>query len=86
LGDADKSYLKSKAALKTYALGAMDHTIDMLKGLTDAQMMEEVTQFGKKLPRYRALMELLDHFPWTLGQTVVYLRLNKVTPPTYTPF
>jgi len=86
LGDADKSYLKSKAALKTYALGAMDHTIDMLKGLTDAQMTEEVTQFGKKLPRYRALMELLDHFPWTLGQTVVYLRLNKVTPPTYTPF
>jgi hypothetical protein len=34
----------------------------------------------------RALMELLDHFPWTLGQTVPYLRLNGVTPPEYSPF
>jgi uncharacterized damage-inducible protein DinB len=79
-------YLKNKPALRAYAIAAMDHTIEMLRGVTDAQMTEEITQFGKKLPRYRALMELLDHFPWTLGQTVVYLRMNGVTPPTYTPF
>ena len=47
-------------------------------------LTEPSTQFGKQLPRYRALMELLDHFPWTLGQTVVYLRENGVKPPTYT--
>jgi len=85
LGDSTV-YLKSKPALRTYAIAAMDHTIEMLRGVTDAQMTEEITQFGKKLPRYRALMELLDHFPWTLGQTVVYLRMHGVTPPTYTPF
>ncbi len=86
LGDSAKSYLKSKAALRTFAIGAMDLTIEMLRGVSDASMTEEITQFGKKLPRYRALMELLDHFPWTLGQTVVYLRMNGVTPPVYTPF
>lgn len=86
LGAADKSYLKSKAALKTFAVAAMDHTIAMLQAMSDAAMTEEITQFGKKLPRYRALMEVLDHFPWTLGQTVPYLRMNGVTPPTYTPF
>jgi len=79
-------YLKNKAALRTYAIAAMDHTMEMLRGVGDAAMTEEITQFGKKLPRYRALMELLDHFPWTLGQTVPYLRLNGVTPPEYTPF
>ena len=31
-------------------------------------------------------MELLDHFPWTLGQVVPYLRLNGVVPPEYSPF
>jgi hypothetical protein len=31
-------------------------------------------------------MELPDHFPWTLGQVVPYLRLNGVTPPEYSPF
>ncbi len=85
LGDS-AVYLHNKAALRTYAIAAMDHTIQMLRGVSDAAMTEEITQFGKKLPRYRGLMELLDHFPWTLGQTVPYLRMNGVTPPEYTPF
>ena len=79
-------YLHNKAALKTYAAAAMDHTIQMLKGVSDAAMSENIVQFGNKVTRGRALMELLDHFPWTLGQTVPYLRLNGVTPPEYSPF
>ena len=79
-------YLHNKAALKTYAAAAMDHTVQMLRGVSDAAMLEEIVQFGNKVTRGRALMELLDHFPWTLGQTVPYLRLNGVTPPEYSPF
>ena len=79
-------YLHNKAALKTYAAAAMDHTIGMLRGVSDAAMNENIVQFGNKVTRGRALMELLDHFPWTLGQTVPYLRLNGVTPPEYSPF
>ncbi len=85
LGDS-AVYLHNKAALRAYAIAAMDHTIAMLKGVSDAAMTEEITQFGHKVTRARALMELLDHFPWTLGQTVPYLRLNGVTPPEYSPF
>lgn len=79
-------YLHDKAALKKYAAAAMDHTIAMLRGVSDAAMDENIVQFGNKVTRGRALMELLDHFPWTLGQTVPYLRLNGVTPPEYSPF
>jgi uncharacterized damage-inducible protein DinB len=79
-------YLHDKAKLKAFAALAMDHTIEMLRGVTEAQMKEEINQFGNKVPRWRALMELLDHFPFTLGQVVPYLRLNGVTPPEYTPF
>ena len=79
-------YLHNKAALKTYAAAAMDHTIAMLRGLSDAAMDQNIVQFDHKVTRGRALMELLDHFPWTLGQTVPYLRLNGVTPPEYSPF
>ncbi len=85
MGDS-ATYLHSKAALRLFATAAMDHTLQMLRGLSDADMQQEITQFGIKMPRYRALMELLDHFPWTLGQTVPYLRLNGVTPPEYSPF
>lgn len=79
-------YLHNKAALKTYAAAAMDHTIAMLRGVSDGSLNENIVQFGNKVTRGRALMELLDHFPWTLGQTVPYLRLNGVTPPEYSPF
>ncbi|MDB4914240.1 MAG: DinB family protein [Gemmatimonadetes bacterium] len=79
-------YLHNKAALKKYAAAAMDHTIKLLGGVSDAALDEDIVQFGNKVTRGRALMELLDHFPWTLGQTVPYLRLNGVTPPEYSPF
>ncbi|MES2304304.1 MAG: DinB family protein [Gemmatimonadota bacterium] len=79
-------YLHNKAALRAYAAAAMDHSITMLRGVTEAQMQEPIVQFGNKVTRARGLMEMLDHFPWTLGQTVPYLRLNGVTPPEYSPF
>jgi hypothetical protein len=79
-------YLHNKTALKAYATAAMDQTVVMLRGVSDAAMDENIVQFGNKVTRGRALMELLDHFPWTLGQTVPYLRLNGVTPPEYSPF
>ena len=79
-------YLHDKAALKKYAAAAMDYTITMLRGVSAPAMDETIVQFGNKVTRGRALMELLDHFPWTLGQTVPYLRLNGVTPPAYSPF
>ena len=86
LGGDSAIYLHNKAALKVYAAAAMDHTIAMLRGVSDAAMEQNIVQFGNKVTRGRALMELLDHFPWTLGQTVPYLRLNGVTPPEYSPF
>lgn len=79
-------YLHNKAALKKAAAAAMDHTIAMLKEVSDATMAETFTRGGEKMTRARSLMELLDHFPWTLGQTVPYLRLNGVVPPEYSPF
>ena len=85
LGDSTV-YLHNKAALKTYAAAAMDHTIAMLRATNEASLNDNIVQFGNKVTRGRALMELLDHFPWTLGQTVPYLRLNGVTPPEYSPF
>lgn len=79
-------YRHDKAALRTYVVASMDHTLDMLRGLSDASLAEPIMMMRMTKPRYRFLVELLDHFPWTLGQTVPYLRLNGVTPPEYSPF
>jgi hypothetical protein len=85
LGDSTV-YRKDKAALRAYAASSMDHAIAMIRGISDADMVAEVSLFGKTMQRHRALMLLLDHFPWTLGATVPYLRLNGVVPPAYSPF
>lgn len=85
LGDS-AVYRHNKAALRTYVVAAMDHTLGMLRGVTDASLSQPITMMQMTKPRYRFLVELLDHFPWTLGQTVPYLRMNGVTPPMYTPF
>jgi hypothetical protein len=85
LGDSTV-YRKNKVALRTYAANSMDHAIGMIRGLSDADMVAEVSLFGNKMQRHRAFMLLLDHFPWTLGATVPYLRLNGVVPPAYSPF
>lgn len=85
LGDSTV-YRRNKAALLVFTANSMDHAIAMIRGLSDADMVAEVTLFGNKMQRHRALMLLLDHFPWTLGSTVPYLRLNGVTPPAYSPF
>lgn len=85
LGDS-AVYHRNKAALRAFAASSMDHTIDMIRGVSDADMVAEVSLFGNKMQRHRAFMLLLDHFPWTLGATVPYLRLNGVVPPAYSPF
>ena len=85
LGDS-AVYKRNKAALREFAGKSMDHASEMILALSDADMTKEVVLFGNTLPRHRALMLLLDHFPWTLGQVVPYLRLNGVTPPAYAPF
>ena len=85
LGDS-AAYKRNKAALREFAAKSMDHASEMILALSDADMTKEVVLFGNTLPRHRALMLLLDHFPWTLGQVVPYLRLNGVTPPAYAPF
>ena len=77
---------RNKAALRAYVVTAMDYTLTTLKGVSDASLAQPITMMRMTKPRYRFLVEVLDHFPWTLGQTVPYLRMNGVTPPAYTPF
>lgn len=76
----------SKAALRAYVVASMDYTLATIRSMPDAQLTQPMTMMRMTKPKYRFLVEVLDHFPWTLGQTVPYLRMNGVTPPAYTPF
>ena len=83
LGDSTK-FLKSKSALKAYAAATYDYVLTALREATPAQLLKESKLFGFPLaPAWRWLELSHEHSAWTLGQTIPYLRLNRVNPPAY---
>jgi uncharacterized damage-inducible protein DinB len=87
LGDKAK-FLHDKAALQAYAAAAYDYVLTAMQRATPEQWQRRVPMYGQppELPA-RWLDLAHEHSAWTLGQVVPYLRLNGVTPPTYSiPF
>ena len=80
-------YLRNKSALKDFINRSFDFAIAAVQNLTDAGMVEQTDVLGLgKRPRWKWVLGVQEHTAWTLGQTVPYLRLNGVTPPSYLPF
>jgi len=80
----DSAQLHQKAALRDYTDRAFAFLLDALKGSTPTQLLKQSSVYN--LPAQSASRWLTlsyEHAVWTLGQTVPYLRLNGVTPPTY---
>lgn len=80
----DTTQLHQKAALRDYTDRAYGFLLDALKSSTPSQLLKQSSVYN--LPAQSASRWLTlsyEHAVWTLGQTVPYLRLNGVTPPTY---
>jgi hypothetical protein len=80
-------YLRNKSSLKDYINRSLDFAVTAVQSLTEESIVEpvKVLNLGKR-PRWRWILGSQEHTAWTLGQTVPYLRLNGVTPPSYLPF
>ena len=85
--DADTAkYRHDKTALRSYVNKSFDAFANAVRDVTDAQLTAPATFFGGSKIGWRWISTALEHTTWTLGQTVPYLRANKVTPPQYLPF
>jgi hypothetical protein len=86
LGDRDH-YLGHIDALAAHVEAGYAWVLEVIRGLTDEEMHAPVTLFGRvRMPGWRALEAAREHAVWTLGQTIPYLRLNGVQPPSYPMF
>lgn len=81
-----KVYLKDKAALKDFIARSFDFAAGAVRGMSDAALGAETELFGMKRTGWKWVLGTHEHTAWTLGQTVPYLRMNGVTPPSYLPF
>jgi len=83
LGDS-AAYLHRKDALRDLVTKTYDSVIAALDAATPAQLATPIALFNQPAaPASRWMQLSYEHATWTLGQTIPYLRLNKVTPPDY---
>jgi hypothetical protein len=87
LGDSTR-FLGSRAALHEYVAASFDYVIASIQAATPAQWVRRSSMYDQpQAPASRWLQLALEHSVWTLGQVVPYMRLNHVTPPSYSmPF
>jgi uncharacterized damage-inducible protein DinB len=80
--DLEKITDQSKANVTKTVMGGYDFVINAIKGLSDAQLEEKVTLFGKfEMTRAQALAKVFEHQTHHRGQTTVYIRLAGAKPP-----
>ena len=83
LGDTAR-YLRDRAALVAYVRASYDYVIAAIRAATPAQLARVSSLYGQPPATTARWLQLSrEHSAWTLGQTVPYLRLNRVTPPSY---
>jgi hypothetical protein len=84
MGDT-ATYLHNKAALRSQTEKFYAWVIATLKAAPGVKLLADATVFGAAKPAWLWAATAHSHGAWTLGQTVPYLRMNKVTPPAFTP-
>lgn len=84
---ARSAYLNSRPALLELVDRGYDVVLELLAGAGDRELVRTGRVFGRyEVPRWRAFEAAREHASWTLAQTVPYLRLNGITPPSYEIF
>ena len=79
-------YLHDKAALRNHVNAQYDYVVNILKTIPDSSLLAEKEGFKIRKAAWRWAESAREHAVWTLGQTVPYMRNNKVRPPNFLPF
>lgn len=70
---------------KTTAVAALEasvrHVQTAAKTLSDADLTRPVTLYGRQVPGWKVLFQILSHMNEHVGQSIAYARVNGVVPP-----
>ena len=79
-GQLEKT-VKTQADVVANLEKSMAYAKAAIKGVSDAELDDEVDMFGRKTTKRAAIMTMVEHASEHLGQSIAYARMNKVTPP-----
>ena len=58
-----------------------EHVLQAVRGMTDEQLAAPTRLYGRDVPQWSVLLQLLAHMNEHLGQSIAYARMNGVVPP-----
>jgi uncharacterized damage-inducible protein DinB len=73
--------LKTKTALTKAVMDSYDFVLESIKGLTDAQLAENVKMGQRELSREMVFAKGFEHQTHHRGQATIYIRMKGVKPP-----
>lgn len=84
LSEAGQEQVRSRAEVLSQLRQSFDYVGGAVGKLSEFELGQRVSFLGnRQIARWRVLDFILDHTTHHRGQTVVYLRMNGVRPPTY---
>jgi uncharacterized damage-inducible protein DinB len=78
---AEKTFSTTKESVSKTVMDSYDWMINILQGMTPAQMQEIIKFHNQDITRSGIFGKAFEHQTHHRGQTTVYLRLKGVTPP-----
>ena len=73
--------MRDKAAIVRLLRQSAEYARSAMTTLSDAQVDTATRLYGRTIPRWAVMLQLVAHMNEHLGQSIAYARSNNVTPP-----
>lgn len=73
--------IAAKAEVVDFLRRSREHVRQTVQGMTDEQLAVPTQLYGRDVPQWAVLLQLLAHMNEHLGQSIAYARMNGVVPP-----
>lgn len=71
----------AKAQVVSLLRRSHEHVRALVRGMTDEQLAATTRLYGRDVPAWSVLLQLVAHMNEHLGQSIAYARMNGVVPP-----
>lgn len=71
----------TKAEVEALLVRSRDHVRGLRGALSEADLAQPTELYGRGVPRWAVLLQLVAHMNEHLGQSIAYARMNGIVPP-----
>src|SRR5690606_35546878 len=73
--------MRDKAQIVALLMRSAEHVRQSVKAMSDADLNAETQLYGRTIPKWAVLLQLVAHMNEHLGQSIAYARANEIVPP-----